>query len=120
MKKKIPEMNRDYDIFMKESLSQRGVVYLGSSPSTLANCPTSYQKLVDEIERDLMNEKINNVKSQNKNYFENKAKELLERRKEDNLSLAAANLLFKSLNMKMENYLSSPINLDQDKIDRNV
>ena len=63
MKKKIPEMNRDYDIFMKETLSQRGIVYLGSSPSTLANCPSSYQKLVDEIERDLMNEKINNVKS---------------------------------------------------------
>ena len=41
-------------------------------------------------------------------YFENKARELLERRKDDNLSLAAANLLFKSLNMKIENYLNSP------------
>ena len=59
MKKKIPDMNREYDICMKESISQRGVVYLGSSPSTLANCPTSYQKLVEEIERALLQEKIN-------------------------------------------------------------
>jgi len=64
---------------------------------------------VEDIEKDLMIEKINNVKSQNKVYFESKARELLDRRKEDNLSLAAANLLFKSLNMKMENYLSSPL-----------
>jgi hypothetical protein len=33
----------------------------------------------------------------------------LERRKEDNLSLAAANLLFKSLNLKIENFLNSPL-----------
>ena len=44
MKKKIPEMNREYDIRMKEHLSSRGIVYLGSSLSTLANCPISYQK----------------------------------------------------------------------------
>ena len=54
-------------------------------------------------------DKINAVKNQNKIYFENKARELLERRKEDNLSLAAANLLFKSLNTKMENFLTSPL-----------
>lgn len=42
MKKKIPEMGKEYDVFMKESLSQRGVVFLGSSPSTLANTPLSY------------------------------------------------------------------------------
>jgi hypothetical protein len=62
MKKKIPEMNKEYDGFLKESLSGRGIVYLGSSMSSLANCPLSYQKVVDEIERDLMIEKINNVK----------------------------------------------------------
>jgi hypothetical protein len=63
---------------------------------------------VDEIERDLMQDKINNVKSHNKVYFESKARELLERRKDDNISLASANLLFKSLNMKMEHFLTSP------------
>ena len=74
----------------------------------MSNCPISYQRTVDEIERDLMQEKVNNVKSNNKVYFESKAKDLLERRKGDNISLASANLLFKSLNMKMEHYLTSP------------
>ena len=32
MKKKIPEMNSEYDKYMKEKLSELGVVYLGSSP----------------------------------------------------------------------------------------
>ena len=109
MKKKIPEMNREYEIYLKEHLSAKGIVFLGYSLSTLANCPSSYQKQVDEIEKDLMLQKINNVKQQNKIYFESKARELLDRRKEDNLSFAAANLLFKSLNMKMENFLTSPL-----------
>jgi hypothetical protein len=39
MKKKIPEMSREYDNYMKEKLSERAIVYLGSSPSILANCP---------------------------------------------------------------------------------
>lgn len=50
-------------------------------------------------------------------YFESKARELLDRRKEDNLSFAAANLLFKSLNMKMENFLSSPMINNKDRIE---
>lgn len=93
---------------MKERLSQRAVVFLGSTPSILANCPISYQKHVDEIERELLQEKIDAVEYENKVYFENKARELLDKRKEDSLSFAAANLLFKSLNMKMEHYLNSP------------
>jgi len=47
-------------------------------------------------------------------YFENKARELLDRRKEDRLSLATANLLFKSLNLKMENFLTSPLSKCSD------
>lgn len=42
MKKKIPEMAKEYDVYMKEKLSQRAVVFLGSTPSILANCPLSY------------------------------------------------------------------------------
>lgn len=56
-----------------------------------------------------MDNNINAVKLQNKIYFENKARDLLERRKEDSLSLAAANLLFKNLNLKIENFLTSPL-----------
>lgn len=39
------------------------MVYLGSSVNILANCSSNYIKLIDEIERDLLLEKINNVKS---------------------------------------------------------
>lgn len=46
-------------------------------------------------------------------YFENKARELLERRKEDSLSLAAANMLFKTLNLKMEHFLTSPLSVKE-------
>jgi hypothetical protein len=63
---------------------------------------------VDELEREMINHKIDQVKQQNKAYFESKARELLDRRKDDNISLASANLLFKSLNLKMENFLNSP------------
>lgn len=52
--------------------------------------------------------KFDQIKGQNKVYFESKAREFLERRKDDNISLASANLLFKSLNMKMENFITSP------------
>jgi hypothetical protein len=64
---------------------------------------------VDEIERELLTTRIRSMKEENKMYFESKAKELLDRRKDDNLSLTAANILFKNLNMNMEKYLSSPI-----------
>jgi hypothetical protein len=75
----------------------------------------SYQKHVDEIETDLMMDKINSVKSHNKVYFESKARELLERRKDDNLSLATAKLLVQSLNLKMENFINSPMSFDNDQ-----
>lgn len=58
-----------------------------------------------------MDTHIANVKHQNKIYFENKARELLERRKEDSLSFAAANLLFKNLNLDMANFLTSPLSV---------
>lgn len=51
MKKKIPEMHKEYDQHMRECLAQRGVQYLGSSPSVLGNCPASYQRLIEELEK---------------------------------------------------------------------
>lgn len=45
---------------------------------------------------------MDEVDRQNKEYFEGKARDLLELRKSDPLSLIMANLLFKSLNISME------------------
>lgn len=53
----------------------------------------------------MLEQHYQNAEEQNKEYFEQKAKELLERRRHDPVSLASANLLFKSLNMDMETYL---------------
>lgn len=113
MKKKIPEMTKEYDGYMKETLSMRGIVYLGSSHSVLAGCQPSYVKLVDDIEKELMADKVSTVKGNNKCYFESKARELLERRKDDNISFAAANLLFKSLNIQMDSYLAGPSEIEE-------
>lgn len=56
----------------------------------------------------MLKEKIDAVQTDNKKYYELKAKDLLEKRKSDPLSLASANLLFKSLNMEMETALKTP------------
>lgn len=42
MKKKIPELSKEYDVYMKDNLIQRGILYMGSSPSILATCPNNY------------------------------------------------------------------------------
>ena len=104
MKKKIPDLCREYDIYMKDVLTGKGFVY-GHPPIP----STAYTKCLNDCETHLLTTKIQLMKQQNKIYFENKARELLDRRKTDNLSLAFANLLFKSLNLRIENFLNSPL-----------
>ena len=58
-----------------------------------------------EVESSLLETYINDVDKQSKEYFEAKARDLLEMRKHDAVSLATANLLFKSLNINMEQYI---------------
>lgn len=55
-----------------------------------------------ELESSLLKKYIDEVEKQNKEYFEAKARDLIEMRKHDAVSLATANLLFKSLNINME------------------
>jgi hypothetical protein len=59
----------------------------------------------EELLNSLLKKYIEEVERQNKEYFETKARELLEMRKQDPLSLIMANLLFKSLNISMEQYI---------------
>jgi hypothetical protein len=60
----------------------------------------------EELLSNLLNKYIDEVERQNKDYFEGKARDLLEMRKQDPLSLIMANLLFKSLNISMEQYIA--------------
>ena len=62
MKKKIPDMIKEYDIYMREKLNLKGIMFLGSSHSVLQNSPLQYQKQIDELEKELLNDKINLVK----------------------------------------------------------
>jgi hypothetical protein len=57
------------------------------------------------MELSLLNRYMSEVIKQNKEYFEAKAKDLLEKRKHDAVSYASANLLFKSLNINIEQYI---------------
>jgi hypothetical protein len=60
----------------------------------------------EDLLSNLLNKYIEEVERQNKDYFEGKARDLLELRKQDPLSLIMANLLFKSLNISMEQYIA--------------
>ena len=75
MKKKIPEILQAYDIFMKERLLKRGVPYIGNSLNVLANSSSSYQRTIDEIEKDLISKKLDSIKAQNRAYFSSSIKE---------------------------------------------
>lgn len=76
MKRKLHELLEVYDAFMKEALNKRAVTYLGHSLTTLSNSPATYQKHVDEVEKELIKAKFDILQRQNKEYFANKPKEL--------------------------------------------
>jgi hypothetical protein len=59
----------------------------------------------ESVESVLLKRYMDEVYKQNKDYFEAKARDLLEKRKHDAVSFASANLLFKSLNINMDSYL---------------
>lgn len=89
---------------MREELQKRGYVYRQQAS-------VDYLKAYEEIERTMLQDRIQAIQKQNQVYYECKAMELLEKRKTDPLSLASANLLFKSLNMEIEKFLQSPKSL---------
>jgi len=100
MKKKVFEMSMAYDKKIKECLRKSlGSEHHGSK--------VRIQQEIERITNQMLEHHQSNSEAQNKEYFEQKAKELLERRRHDPVSLASANLLFKSLNIDMETYLKN-------------
>ena len=55
------------------------------------------------------------TRQQNKIYYEMKARELLEKRDQDDVGFALAKILLKNLNMKIEDFLPSPATLKQNR-----
>jgi hypothetical protein len=104
MKKKLIEMSRSLDLYLREQIGKR----LNIVDVTTIRYDTGDDKIVSaksDLESQLLTKNIDEVEKQNKEYFEAKARDLLEMRKHDAVSLATANLLFKSLNINMEQYM---------------
>ena len=117
MKKKLIEMSRTLETYLKEQISKKlGIQDLSSIRFDCADERTTLQAK-SEIEIQLLKKYIEEVEKQNKEYFEAKARDLLEMRKHDAVSLATANLLFKSLNINMEQYIQKlqKLNAQQKK-----
>ncbi len=99
MKKKLLDMAKTLELFLRENLSKRLPDPL---PTKLDHLDDQALQIKTEIETHLLKKYMEEVEKQNKDYFEAKARDLLEMRKHDAVSLATANLLFKSLNINME------------------
>lgn len=107
MKKKLPEMARTFEIHVREHAAKRlGVADIFAvkidGPEAERN---GVRAMREELLANLLNKYIDEVEKQNKDYFENKARELLEMREQDPVSLIMANLLFKSLNISIDQYV---------------
>lgn len=64
--------------------------------------------MIKQFEQKLIRQYHDAVKSQNKIYFEMKAREYLSKSEEDDLAFAMAKMLCESLNLKVEDFLPSP------------
>ena len=60
---------------------------------------------VNEIQ--MLNKFLQDSQSQNRGYFEAKARDLIEKRKSDPNSLASAHILLKSLDIEIEDYIKN-------------
>lgn len=108
MKKKLIDMSRTLDSYLREQIAKKLTIpdpTLIRFDSNINPMDESVIQCKIELENQLLKKYIEDVEKQNKEYFEAKARDLLEMRKHDAVSLATANLLFKSLNINMEQYI---------------
>lgn len=107
MKKKLPEMARSFELYVRENIAKKlNVSDMFSFRLDGAEAErTGARVMREDLLANLLKKYIDEVERQNKDYFESKARELLEMRKQDPVSLIMANLLFKSLNISIEQYI---------------
>lgn len=58
MKKRIPELLALYDVYMKDSLSKRGITYQGNNQAVLQHATQAYQKVVEELDKEIIQSKL--------------------------------------------------------------
>jgi hypothetical protein len=98
-----------FEALFKKHVTQSGMKYVGftpiecndfGEPVNKSKVPKGYTKeyikTMKEFEQELLNEKAQIVKDQNKEYYNSKCKELLSKSDEDSFCKAAANLMLNS------------------------
>ncbi len=73
MTNKVPKMGKEFDSHMKDYFHSRGMNFNAAHSA-------AYQKAVEEFDKHMLNEKIRSLQMHNKNYYEAKIKELIDKR----------------------------------------
>ena len=130
MKRKLPDMERALQTYLDKASPLRYAQnfqennYSGAEGENNQVEPSvPYEQLADDekkmiracIEQQSLRYYIEEAKSQNKQYFEMRARDLISKEKEDMVAAVQANLLFQSLNMTREEILAKyPFNTSQN------
>ena len=111
MKRKLTDMTRALEQYIRGMIEvrSRNTSQQNSQTASLRSSVQNIKKLEQEIENTYLQKIKGEVEQQNKDYFENKAKELLLKDENNIFYKTCANLLFKS----------SP-NINRDEIERQV
>lgn len=101
MKRKLPDMQRALDCYLDRAAPLKYQQNLGEQGNSVSSHVT-YEELSDEekkliracIEKQSLHYYIDEADNQNKTFFQLKARELIEREKQDCVAAAQTNLLF--------------------------
>ena len=115
MKKKLHDMAKILELYLKEVIGKK-LNLSELSMSRMSVFEPQYAQVKHEIEETLLNTYCDEVDQQNKDYFEAKARDLMDKRKHDSVSMATANLLFKSLNINMDTYMNKQPKTNSKKV----
>ena len=130
MKKKMKELQQEFETLFKKFLKEKNVEFIGCLPNK--NYPNSYKACVTEKEQSLLQEKSDIVKQQNYLHYTQKCQDLIDQADNDSFCKASANLMLSSgleyledLRKKYQDKLSGSdlnlldepnLNVDEDKV----
>ena len=112
MKRKLPDMQRALDTYLDRAAPLKYAQNLEEQNNSVSSHLTYEELSPDEkkmiracIESQSLRYYIEEAQNQNKQFFQMKARELIEREKDDMVAAAQANLLFQKLHMTREQIL---------------
>ena len=112
MKRKLPDMQRALDTYLDRAAPLKYAQNLEEQNNSVSSHLTYEELSSDEkkmiracIESQSLRYYIEEAQNQNKQFFQMKSRELIEREKDDMVAAAQANLLFQKLHMTREQIL---------------